>query len=92
MTAFHELATVFPLLEGGEYTALIDDIRTHGLLEPITDNAAIVSAGSMSRWTPCCWLKLRVASLIRKRNWVFKTNWWKINVQKLSLQPLRALR
>jgi ParB-like chromosome segregation protein Spo0J len=34
--AFHELATVFPLLEGGEYTALIDDIRTHGLLEPIT--------------------------------------------------------
>jgi hypothetical protein len=34
--AFHELATVFPLLEGGEYTPLIDDIRTHGLLEPIT--------------------------------------------------------
>jgi ParB-like chromosome segregation protein Spo0J len=34
--AFHELATVFPLLEGGEYTALIDDIRRHGLLEPIT--------------------------------------------------------
>ena len=34
--AFHELASVFPLLEGGEYTALIDDVRTHGLLEPIT--------------------------------------------------------
>jgi len=36
MRAFHELATVFPLLSGNEAKALAEDIFAHGLREPIT--------------------------------------------------------
>jgi hypothetical protein len=32
---FHPLASAFELLAGGEYRELIEDIRRHGLLEPI---------------------------------------------------------
>lgn len=37
MTAveFHEVANVFPLMEGVEFNEFRDDIRTHGLKEPI---------------------------------------------------------
>ena len=33
---FHELAAIFPLIEGDEYDALIDSIEHQGLLNPIT--------------------------------------------------------
>jgi ParB-like chromosome segregation protein Spo0J len=33
---FHEIANVFPLMEGEDFRKLVEDIRTNGLLDPIT--------------------------------------------------------
>ena len=33
--AFHELANEHPLMEGDEFDNLVEDIRKHGILDPI---------------------------------------------------------
>lgn len=60
----HPAADLFPLLEGAEFDALAEDIRTHGLIEPIVMLDGAVLDGR-NRIAAC----ERVGVPIRSREW-----------------------
>lgn len=43
--AFHPLANLFPLLEGAAFDELVEDVRTHGLLEKIVIHEGMILDG-----------------------------------------------
>ncbi len=49
---FHEAANIFPLLTGTEYAALRDDIKAHGLIEPVILYEGKILDGR-NRYTAC---------------------------------------
>lgn len=49
---FHEVANIFPLLEGEEYRKLRDDIKANGLIEPIWTYEGKILDGR-NRYTAC---------------------------------------
>lgn len=53
----HSAANLFPLLQGDEFKALVDDIRLHGLIEPVwmydDPEHGLVLLDGRNRWRAC---------------------------------------
>ena len=49
---FHEIATIFPLMDGNELIALVADIKENGLLEPIITHEGKIVDGR-NRYRAC---------------------------------------
>ena len=86
---FHELANLFPLVEGEDYSALIEDIRDHGILNPITlyqgrildgRNRYRAAKESGHKFTPRDFVEL--APNVDAREYVLSAN-----VQRRQLKP-----
>lgn len=49
---FHEIASLFPLLEGEEFKSVVEDIKNNGLIEPITTYGGKILDGR-NRYRAC---------------------------------------
>jgi len=60
---FHEVAALFPLMEEDEYKSLVEDIRSHGLHQPIWHYQGQIIDGR-NRWRAC--QELQIEPLLRE--------------------------
>lgn len=61
---FHPIANVFPLIEGDGYRSLVEDIRKHGLLEPVTLYEGKILDGR-NRYRAC----MEAGAAVRSQDW-----------------------
>lgn len=88
---FHEIASIFPLLEGAEFEKLLNDVRVHGVREPICVfegkildgrnryNAAKATGGSLPPVREFSGTRLQALEFV-----------WSLNFARRHLNPSQA--